>query len=247
MKCRTSTLVASLLASLQVLGSAAVEVARAGAHANLRAAPAAWASNDMDIHVITHSKTKMSHAAAATAKLTSAQHELAGIGALLHFIEDVNPAEEHEAPGNQTGGPSKELPIFDVFLPACLKHVNETLEYVDRAYTDLNLHTALLSQCELEERFPNTHEDGFKHTEACEVFATLLVEARNLDLDTGDREGYVYFCETFYAHKGGKVQHAHAPPPESGRGKLFWILLGLGLLVPPIVITFIYLRLHKRR
>ena len=76
------------------------------------------------------------------------------------------------------------------------------------SYTDEQLHTVLVNECQYEKQFPNTHEDGWEHEKACKAYADDLTSARDQEL--ADPKGcgtcgYKAFCTNYYQHKGGSI------------------------------------------
>lgn len=115
----------------------------------------------------------------------------------------------------------KELPPFDEYLPACLEHTHNLIDSLDMAYTDVQLHTVLVDECWLKKSFPKSHDSSFNTDAVCKDFATKLMNARYLELQTGSQEGYEGFCADYYAHKCGDKckKKAEAPPPEKPKPK----------------------------
>jgi len=109
----------------------------------------------------------------------------------------------------------KELPPFEVYLPACLDHLHNLIDNLDMAYTDVQLHSVLVDECWLKKSFPESHDSSFSTDAACKKFATSLVNARYLELQMGSQEGYEGFCADYYVHIGGNLgkKKAEAPPP----------------------------------
>lgn len=86
------------------------------------------------------------------------------------------------------------------FEPRCLDHVHALVARVDQSYTDVQLESNLLHQCEMEKEFPHSYEHGFNSHEACREFAKKLTRARMHELETGSDKGYREFCHDFYEH-----------------------------------------------
>lgn len=112
--------------------------------------------------------------------------------------------------GNQSGG----VPPYGEFIPACLVHLRQIVQAVDQSYTDQQLESVLLNECDLEKQFPNSAEDGFNHTQACQKFAKDLTVARHTELATGSAKGYTDFCDDYYVHKGGVIPGPQEEKPE---------------------------------
>jgi hypothetical protein len=161
-------------------------------------------------HVLVKATTKSS----SQAKTGSASRSTAAIAAqnlaehkLLNFLASEND--------------KKELPPFDVYLPACLDHLHGLVDSLDSAYTDVQLHAVLVDECWLKKSFPESHDSSFSTDAACKKFATSLVNARYLELQMGSQEGYEGFCADYYVHIGGDLgkKKAEAPPPPKKRSR----------------------------
>lgn len=154
-------------------------------------------------HVLVKATTKTkssSRSAAAVAAQNHAEYQL------LNFL-----ASEDE---------KKELPPFEVYLPACLDHLHDLVDNLDMSYTDVQLHAVLVDECWLKKSFPKSHDSSFSSDEACKKFATSLVNARYLELQMGSQEGYEGFCADYYVHIGGSLgKKKAAPPPPAPKKK----------------------------
>lgn len=121
------------------------------------------------------------------------------------------------------------------FMMACLRHVEALIQRLDQSYTDVHLGEVLRDQCALEGHFPLSQSDGFKHKQACEEFAGLLVEARDENLKDGTINGYTLFCERMHEHKYGKAEEpakkAEPKKPEAASNWLFWLITCLIILL----------------
>jgi hypothetical protein len=106
----------------------------------------------------------------------------------------------------------KDLPPFDVYLPACLDHTHKLIDNLDGAYTDIQLKSVLIDECWLKKEFPKSHDSSFDNDSACKKFATGLMNARYLELQTGSQEGYEGFCADYYVHIGGNLGQKKAEP-----------------------------------
>jgi len=110
--------------------------------------------------------------------------------ALMHFLESA------------TGG-------YDDFEPKCLSHLKNLLDELDKAYTDEQLRTVLGHECQNEDAFPHSYQDGFKQKQKfCQQFADDLAMARDEELRTGDVRGYKDFCQSYYDHRLGRGKWA---------------------------------------
>eukprot|EP00746_Dinoflagellata_sp_MGD_P164287 gnl/MRDRNA2_/MRDRNA2_92838_c0_seq1.p1 gnl/MRDRNA2_/MRDRNA2_92838_c0~~gnl/MRDRNA2_/MRDRNA2_92838_c0_seq1.p1 ORF type:complete len:453 (+),score=112.43 gnl/MRDRNA2_/MRDRNA2_92838_c0_seq1:93-1451(+) len=179
------------VAAKQVKSTNGTAANRSAGHATaiVKAAPKAP-------HALVHSKSKtVSKATTALAAQNKAEYQL------LNFL-----ASEMQ---------KKELPPFEVYLPACLEHLHDLIDNLDMAYTDVQLHSVLVDECWLKKSFPESHDSSFSTDAACKKFATSLVNARYLELQTGSQEGYEGFCADYYVHIGGDLgkKKAEAPPP----------------------------------
>lgn len=178
---------------------------------------------------------------------------------LLHFLkEDSLEAQDPNATVNGSGAAQDQGPHVLVnvsgqgeeeqwppasWMSKCLAHVKSLVLKLDGAYTDVNLHRALVSQCEAEESFPHSAAGvhGFESTAACEEFSVLLMQAREDHLATGSSHGYVRFCERYHAHKYGRPEPkaAEAPPPEAPENKSYlWIVLAIAIVALCISILY---------
>merc|ERR1719399_2461113 len=92
------------------------------------------------------------------------------------------------------------------FMTVCLRHVEGLVQTLDQSYTDEHLGDVLHSTCIHEKDFPLSQHDGFKHKQACDEFADLLVAARDENLKDGTISGYNKFCDGYYEHKFGKAE-----------------------------------------
>merc|ERR1719456_2214256 len=98
------------------------------------------------------------------------------------------------------------------------------IDSLDSAYTDIQLRNVLIDECWLKKEFPKSHDSSFDTDAACKKFATGLMNARYLELQTGSQEGYMGFCADYYVHKGGdassgKEKKKAEPPKKAGRDK----------------------------
>lgn len=108
------------------------------------------------------------------------------------------------------GHPSKEE-----FMPKCLAHTEQLVKTIDQEYTDEQLESVLVHDCELTREFPNSHKASFASHEACLEFAEKLTKCRHEELETGKDECYTTFCEDYYTHLSTEMQAA--PEEESTR------------------------------
>lgn len=224
--------------------------------------------------VVSHHRKRGSAAAPrgpASRKILDTPETLkAGTTQLLHFLEaqeDDDDDDDDDKPGRRM----KKIKMpYSQFLPACLDHVQELVAKCDRGYSDLWLLNALQTQCELEDRFPRTYEDGFTREKACMEFAHRLVDARYENLETGSTAGYEEFCTKYYLHRGGKLsaeemeeerkkeeakkkkksKKTEAESDDSGigvstRGWKAYVFTLIGVGIPACLATALYF--HKRR
>lgn len=147
-----------------------------------------------------------------------------------------------------------DLPSLERFLPGCEAHVREVIATVDLHYTDNSLQLALEQQCSLDKQFPEVHEDGYSHADACKKGAKLLVQARRLELEEGSLKGYMNFCVEYYAHVGGtmaEVKDSSVLPDLKRPGINFdwnlpwkWILLFIVLAILVLLIVAVLYRVR---
>jgi len=87
---------------------------------------------------------------------------------------------------------------IETWLPKCLTHVRQLVDTIDRHYTDVQLETVLIHDCQLSQEFPKTHPSTFETHEACLDFARRLTVARMQELKTGETAQYDEFCKSYY-------------------------------------------------
>jgi len=105
------------------------------------------------------------------------------------------------------------------------------------AYTDVQLYNVLVDECWLKKSFPVSHDSSFNSDSVCKDFATKLMNARYLELQTGSQEGYEGFCADYYAHKCGdkcKKKAEAPPPPEPVKKKSnfpWFVVIVVGVII----------------
>jgi len=133
------------------------------------------------------------------------------------------------APAAKAGYTQKES-----FMMACLRHVEALIQRLDQSYTDIHLDAVLKDQCQHEANFPLSQSDGFKHKQACEEFADLLVQARDENLKDGTINGYTLFCNRMHEHKYGTEEppkQAEVKQPEQTSQWLFWVITAIIIIL----------------
>lgn len=112
---------------------------------------------------------------------------------------------------------------LEEFMPVCLKHVDNLILSVDRAYTDAQLEHTLMGECKMVQAFPNAYDHGYSDQCACQSFSQRLVKSRDQELENGDKSGYKEFCTAFHGHGGSppecKPQPAAAKTAEAATAK----------------------------
>jgi len=202
---RTTTTVATTTVATTTVAKQTKEVKTANATA---------AAHKTDSHatpVVKEVPTAPHALVGSTAQERSHSKSLAALGAqnkaeyqLLNFLAAEIELEK-----------KKEIPPFDVYLPACLDHTHKLIDALDSAYTDIQLHSVLVDECWLKKSFPKSHDSSFSTDSACKQFAKNLMDARYLELQNGSQEGYKGFCADYYVHIGGNLgekKKAEAPP-----------------------------------
>merc|ERR1719171_1367066 len=116
------------------------------------------------------------------------------------------------------------------FMTDCLRHVEGLIQTLDQSYTDEHLGDVLHSTCIHEKDFPLSQHDGFKHKQACDEFADLLVAARDENLKDGTISGYNKFCDGYYEHKFGKAEPKKAESDAKKAKNHILVLVVGGLL-----------------
>merc|ERR1719327_19321 len=113
------------------------------------------------------------------------------------------------------------------FMTVCLRHVEGLVQTLDQSYTDEHLGDVLHSTCIHEKDFPLSQYDGFKHKQACDEFADLLVTARDENLRDGTINGYNKFCDGYYEHKFGKAEPKKAESDaKNARSHILVLVIG---------------------
>lgn len=145
----------------------------------------------------------------------------------------------------------KELPPFEVYLPACLEHVHNLIDNLDMAYTDVQLHAVLVDECWLKKSFPKSHDSSFSTDAACKQFATNTMNARYLELQTGSQEGYEGLCADYYVHIGGdlgkKKKAAPPPPPPKKKATEFpWHFVVVAAVILSLFCVILCMVIYKR-
>lgn len=126
--------------------------------------------------------------------------------------------------------PEKEP--YSEFEARCLEQAEAVVQENDQSYTDINLETNLLNECELERQFSSVHEDGFHSHSECQRFAKKLHEARKRELlDHKDVEAYENFCADYYLHIYPEEKAPPKPPKKSAANSLRFFSKGLLLLL----------------
>merc|ERR1719473_1574248 len=87
------------------------------------------------------------------------------------------------------------------FLPKCLAHVERLIAEVDAAYTDAQLEAVLHGECVRGQQFPHTAKTGFSQEASCKEFASELAAARMEELETGSKDAYTTWCQSYFVHK----------------------------------------------
>lgn len=185
-------------------------------------------------HVLVNSKSQShTNSAAAIAAENKAEYQL------LNFL----------ATESQMG--KKDLPPFEVYLPACLEHLHNLIDNLDMAYTDTQLHSVLVDECWLKKSFPKSYDSSFSTDAACKKFADQLMNARYLELVSGSQEGYEGFCADYYVHIGGsfgKKAKAEAPPPKPKNTQSFpWHFVVVAAVILILFLIIVCMVAHKRR
>lgn len=111
----------------------------------------------------------------------------------------------------------------DEFMSQCLDHVHQLVNTIDQHYTDVQLESVLVHDCELTKEFPATRETSYKSHEACLDFAKKLTNCRMQELQTGKSAQYQGFCQSYYEHLGGSGALQRAPAQkQAGLEKPKW-------------------------
>jgi len=164
----------------------------------------------------------------------------AAVDKLIHLlVEDEKKAKkETEEKDSKAKAAGKKEPTdeFKAFLPGCLQHTNQTIQMIDRSYTDAQLKTVLQNECLLSKEFPLTKKSGFHSHSKCMDFADKLSAARNAELKDAKFTGgnlfkpvfsmgklatgcYNSFCESFYEHETGKKANGDGGPVKGSSGQ----------------------------
>eukprot|EP00933_Yihiella_yeosuensis_P040415 TRINITY_DN3471_c0_g1_i1.p1 TRINITY_DN3471_c0_g1~~TRINITY_DN3471_c0_g1_i1.p1 ORF type:complete len:487 (+),score=107.05 TRINITY_DN3471_c0_g1_i1:101-1561(+) len=88
---------------------------------------------------------------------------------------------------------------FLKFLPICEDHLQKTLRKVEHYYTKAQIESALITECDLDAKFPDTRDEMFLNKQDCIVFSKHVALARHAELD-GKQHAYDRVCGEWYQY-----------------------------------------------
>merc|ERR1719313_341055 len=169
--------------------------------------------------------------------IAEGNHDLSGdlaSGKDIGIAEEAKKEEKKKEPKKKKEKKVKKIDQKKLdFMPDCLRHVEALVQNLDQSYTDEHLSDVLHSTCIHEKEFPLTQSDGFKHKQACDEFADVLVAARDENLKDGTISGYTKFCERYYEHISGHAEPVKAEShlERKEEGNKWWPIVIVGVLV----------------
>eukprot|EP00933_Yihiella_yeosuensis_P021051 TRINITY_DN16752_c0_g3_i1.p1 TRINITY_DN16752_c0_g3~~TRINITY_DN16752_c0_g3_i1.p1 ORF type:complete len:510 (+),score=92.93 TRINITY_DN16752_c0_g3_i1:93-1622(+) len=123
-------------------------------------------------------------------------------------------------------------PTFEEFKPTCVNHMRKLFVRIERHYTHAQLEQALLFECDLDAKFPETRDEMFKDQRNCNHFTHECAAARHAELK-GATDPYHNACKLWY-------HNLYGPPPLKEK-RSDWLLYGLlfmGALCAVIILAF---------